>query len=381
MKRIATVSFIQAFAAGMTLFTAPLIFAQDMLQGRSMLGLLGGTFAAVYVLMCLSFRALSRRFGIRTLALLGLGINGCLLVILALAREPLFFLSIFALRAASIALFWPAVEAEIGAPDKAHRLPENTGLFNISWSVGFGVAPLFGLLFWQTLGHRWPLFVAALCSFALAPFFRKSVTSGVSAAIERAPAETSPRQRLFILVSWIASFLIFFSISTIRYIFPELKMNLGISDTSWAFLLFALSIPQVVTFWIMSRWKGWHFRFAPIVVAQVLFALVLLVIILSEVTLVFFLAFAFAGIAVGITFSASLYYSLLEHRDHQVRTGFLEGVVGAGSVFGPIISGSLTGLVLGEVVKAPYLVSLAVLLTGLAIEIGIISKWKSRGGS
>jgi len=377
MKRISIASFIQALAGGTIIFAAPLIFAQDMLQERSMLGLLGGIHAAAYVFTCLSFRGLSRKFGIRSLALLSLGINGSLLVILGFVREPVIFLSIFTLHGASMGLFWPAVEAEIGSAKEAHRLSERVGLFNISWCTGLGIAPLLGLLLWQGLGHRWPFFFSGLCSFALIPLFKNPVNRRVSATIERPSVKISPEQRIFILVCWMASFLVFFSTSTIQYIFPELKMNLGVSDSSWALLLFALSIPQLATFWIMRRSKRWHFRFSPIILAQVLFAPALLMIILSEALFVLFLAFAVAGIAVGITFSASLYYSLLEHHDHHVRTGFLEGVVSTGSVLGPIVSGSLTGLLLGEALKAPYIVSLAVLLTGLTIEIAIISKWKS----
>ena len=71
------------------------------------------------------------------------------------------------------------------------------------------------------------------------------------------------------------------------------------------------------------------------------------------------------GLLAGVTFTASIFYSLYTQSPGGRRTGFHEAIVGSGFLFGPLLGG-IAGEYLGA--RAPYGLAMLVIVGAVIIQ-------------
>ena len=71
------------------------------------------------------------------------------------------------------------------------------------------------------------------------------------------------------------------------------------------------------------------------------------------------------GLLAGVTFTASIFYSLYTREGGGRRTGFHEAIIGSGILFGPLLGGFAAEHI-GS--RSPYLLSAGVVFAGLMLQ-------------
>lgn len=284
------------------------------------------------------------------------------------------FILLSVLTAVAIAHYWPPMQAYLGRGKSRDMLLPALGRFNVAWTLGVFVGPAAGGVLFSF--HPFSGFILSGL-FVLLLFVGLIVVPilepepGVATA--RSVVATSGH---FFPLALLANFATFFVIGFIRTLFPKLATDLGISPDLLGFLLALIALTQLAVFYFMSRTDRWQFRLSPIIFAQLLAALGLGLIGIGTQPIVFACGFLLLGMLIGVTFTASIFYSLYTEGPGGRRTGIHEAIVGSGFLFGPLLG----GLVAEHFnARLPYLMGSMVILATIGIQL-LIHKMKAPRG-
>jgi len=369
--------FVDA-AFGILLICVPLL-AIKMGANSLELGGLGFIITLFYILFCVLFGKLSDRY--KNGHLLWISFLTCSFLSFAfLLSHQLYQLFLFiGILGMASAMFWPSIEVSI-AKKGSGPLIKRTSRFNASWCLGSAIGFLAGGPLFQ-IDPRLPFYFSGLI-FLILVFF---IFTSVKEINHFSPQDTSSKidfpvppdrsSSSYLYTAWIANFTLWFSISIVRCLFPKLSTNLGFSPSVLGILFTCISLAQTITFYALGKLSFWYYRKSILIFTQMVAIVALIITFLTSDVLTFIGAFALLGIAVGITHSASLFYTLNTSQNRGIRAGVHEGILGLGGLFGPLIGGILATR---YTLRAPYL--LAVIVIGASISAQIFFKFK-RGNS
>ena len=338
------------------------------------LGFIGSAGSVTYTLGCLVSGRLADRVGYRRS-----------MAVAAIAVAALMSLYPFATHVGHLTLltggiwlvmsgYWPALQAWLGRGKDPRSLLLALGGFNMAWALGILIGPpLGGVLYAQAVGRPFAIgagLVGAL--FLSLLFLRVRETASAGAAADAGQATGS---RAFLWVAWTANFATFFATGTVRSLFPKFASDLGIAPEPLGRLMALIGLSQVAVFYIVSRTDRWQFRFAPLAAAQFLGIAGLTSVAVGTTSAVFAIGLFALGALTGMTFTASIFYSLFSGGPGGRRTGLHEAIVGSGFLFGPL-AGGIAAEYLGP--RAPYLISAAVILCAIAFEAFLLKKIPAR---
>ena len=307
------------------------------------LGLYGAAGAGVYAVMCLVAGRLSDRFG-RRISAAAIAVVGLIWLIIGRQRVPLALLAFIPIGSAILALFWPSIQAWIGdLSPTPEKLARSLGTFNVLWTTGLMLGPVASGYLW--LAHHYaPFFAGAAVAWITAvallavPVFRSSRRSGADAHETDQP---NPLADAFLSIAWTANYASWYAAGSTRALFPKLAHELGFTEVLTGWLIFAFYVGQVAAFFALRQTKGWQYRRWPLLAGLVCGLVGMSIVTLANAPATFAFGLAVAGISVGITYVASLFYSLqapLEDRGR--RSGIHEAIVGAGLSTGPFFGGA-----------------------------------------
>ena len=358
------------------------------------LGLLPVLSSGVYIAAALAFGRLSDRLSAHRMAMLGAFLRT--LVILALLQAETLGDLFWAMPALGIAngLFWPAVQGGLGRAVDSHRLSGAVGWFNMAWSSGKMMGFALGGVLSDQGGFALPLWVAMGATLVVVPLVPARLGARRSADIPSAPRPEpdvpdevttalpgSPRggaRRLtWRSVGWFANSVLFGVGATLNFQYPKLMDARGMSGTDFGTFLALIYLFQTVSFAALGRWTGWHHRLRPLVGAHLLALLCLLGLLVAHEPWMAWLLAPGIGWALGVSYSASLYYSLLDEAGTGRSSGYHEAVLGAGTLVMPVCAGlAVQGT--GKL-EAAYPFLGLVLLALAAAEFGLV--WRDRSNT
>jgi MFS family permease len=337
------------------------------------LGFISASGALVYSVSCLFSGRLADRIGYRRIMTVA-----CFLIALAfigyLSIDRIWHFALLSvLSAVAISYYWPPLQAWLGRGKPRHVLLPTLGRFNVAWALGVFIGPALG----GTLFEIHPLSGFVLGGVLVGLLFVGMTLLPVhesDSVAESGVVQSSATQfGHFLPLALLANFATFFAIGVVRSLFPKLATDLGITPGLLGYLLAMIAMGQLAAFYFMARTDRWQFRVAPIVFAQLFGAVGLVLLSVGTHPVVFACGFLLIGALIGVTFTASIFYSLFAEGPGGRRTGIHEAIVGSGFLLGPL-AGGLAAEHLNP--RAPYVLAGVVIVVTIGIQI-VIHKSKS----
>jgi MFS family permease len=319
------------------------------------------------------------------------GLFGCM-VAGALMTSAAGVLAVLVAYTVVLLLIWPALEALATADVPPARVPHMVGIYNLTWSGSaalayftggplydwlgarliFGVpAVLFlfqgGVLWWVT--RQWP-------SVGSRPDVAERVVAPAAPPVELRPHPE--RAVTFLRLAWLANPLSYVAIYTLLAVMPGLATALGLSPTQVGLFCSIWFFARLVSFGVLWRWTGWHYRFRFLVVGYVLLMTSFLTILLAPNVAVLVIGQIVFGTSAGMTYYSSLFYSMDLSEARAEHGGLHEAGIGLGICAGPAV-GALSLQMFPAWPHAGAMAVTGVLAGGL---VAMLTVWRrgARGG-
>lgn len=331
--------------------------AVDVGASPAELGVLGAAFAVPYSFLCF---VLARRFSSLD-ARVSMAVSSALLLILCLLSGMVASMPSFLLLAVLVgivsAFFWPPLEHYLGqgkAPDQLYGILSR---FNLWWCSGYAVATATCGLFYEW-DFRLPFLIAAGCLVPIiagTPFLRsKDSPDDRASPLDKPPTETGTlrKKKFFLTTARIFIFLTYASAGGIFALFPKLGDSLHVSKPVVSRIIFFIYLGQLLSFWVLAKTHRWRYKTVFLLGGQLAIAAAFVAVFTSNHTAIFAGAFAVIGIASGLAYFSSLFYTLHEPVFRSSLAGVHEALLASGRLFGPIFFGAIAGI---SNLKIPYL--------------------------
>ena len=250
-----------------------------------------------------------------------------------------------------MAFTWPALEALVSEGESRRGLQRNLGIYNLVWGGCGAVAYFLGGAIIKAGTFRTLFAVVAVIHvgqlfwvLVLERRIRRT-SDGPSLALldpdaaeherERQRAPVSPKT--FLNMAWLANPFAYLAINTVVAVLPTVagKLQLsvaqaGIFGSVWLFV-------RTGSFLLLWLWPGWHYRFRWLNAAYLVMTASFTTLLVSGNLWVVLAAQVAFGLALGLIYYSSLYYSMDVGDTKGEHGGFHEAMIGAGSCAGPAI--------------------------------------------
>lgn len=345
------------------------------------LGIIGSVGAAMYALTTVSAGALSDKIGRKRVIIAGALIGGVSLATMPLSRAPVHLILLNGIFGAGMACFWPVLEAWLTEEGDAEQIRRGLGGFNVSWSIGGALGPLIGGFLYAGSSTLAFLVAASGTAFvAYLAFLHREpailpVSDGTEDLVNVARNGPIRVNRSLLYAAWMANFTGWFAISEIRVLFPKFAVTLGMEPGTIGILIFILSIALTVAFFLLGISGWWHTRTSPLFCAQAIIILLLIAMTRFDSALSLSVVLFGLGTCFGVTYSYSLYFSLVGSLNKGAAGGRHEMVLGTGALLGPLMGGAVAEILRTQ--RAPYALGAIAVLVSLILQIGIMRKFRS----
>lgn len=363
-----------------SVFTNTSFYTSYLGLSSTFLGVLMAITTAFFAVLAIPFGRLSDRIDRRHVLYASCLVLGAVSIGLPRCRTSFQLLLIFPGIGISTALFWPAYEAWLAEHEGEGKLIQRVMLFNLFWSIGGTLGPAFSSYLYGDADPFRPFYLSgilALLAFVTilgnrfqAPVITKAHQSDQSETLYPPPTVRTA----YLNLARCANFASWFVLGVLRRLAPKLTKEMGMPPTIFGNLMLTLGGVQTLAFLLLGTGYStrWHYRFAPILIVQLLVILSFLGIWQIQHTLLWGLGFAVVGVSVAFTYFSSLYYGLDRHVDKGNKSGWHEAILGVGILLGPLSGGILADSQWG--VRSPYLLCAVAIGIAILIEVFILFK-------
>lgn len=275
---------------------------------------------------------------------------------------------------------WPALEAHATQDESNPGTKRMVGIYNLTWSGCAGVIYFAGGSMFEWLGARSLFWIPAFIyttQFALTHWLERLPRSPAPSPAPSEPhhPEAAAFQQpvspaSFLKMAWLANPFAYIAINSLLAVVPfrstELGLTIAQSGWFWAIWLFT----RVGTFALLWRWNGWHYRFRWMLAAFLALMAAYLVLLLSRSFALLIAAQVVFGLATGLLYNASLFYSMDVGETHGEHGGIHEAAIGLGICLGPAIGAGALWLAPAQPHASAFGVT-GLLLVGLTGLVGL----------
>jgi predicted MFS family arabinose efflux permease len=242
---------------------------------------------------------------------------------------------------------WPSLEALVSEGETRAGLQRMVGLYNVVWAATGALAYFVGGGVLEQLGPKSFLLVPAailVVQLALTVWLERAAKAGPhpsatdradvgcdAPAIPHPPAET----KLFLRMAWFANPFAYIAINTLVAVMPLVAARLGLSTTLAGVCGSVWCFARMGAFYVFWQWPGWHYRFRWLLTAFLLLIASFAVILLVPNLAVLVLAQLVFGLAIGLIYYSSLFYSMDAGDTKGEHGGIHEAAIGLGNFAGP----------------------------------------------
>jgi len=270
----------------------------------------------------------------------------------------------------------------VGESGPDEELGRSIGAFNVAWSAGKMLGFVTGGVIIAAAGPDPALLSAAVLTAATGFLLPQRVGDpGGTRIREIGSREFVPgpvagldagTRRAWRRLGWLANFVLFGIGATLNYQYPKWMIASGFTGRDFGVFLGAIYLFQTLSFVLLRRWDGWHFRIRPLLAAQG--AALIAVIVLPRLhSLGWIWATApWLGLGLGLSYNSSIYYSLFREPGRGRHTGIHEALLGSGTFLLPLLGG--VSAQLASNLAAPYLLCAVVLASAMVVETGLVRR-------
>ena len=280
------------------------------------------------------------------------------------------------LLGASMACFWPSVQASIADRARPGALEHDLGRFNLSWSLGKGSGFLFGGILLSAFGAPVVFTIASLLVFAIfcvLPIPNSDGLGPIDALLARdarrragmgtADSDTSlataapragaappvtvdaaaidARALVFRRLAWAANCTAYGVAASLIYHYPRVVAAHGWSTRVFGVFLGGIYFTQTLAFlFMMRRPDTWRFQRARLYLPQLAMLAALVALPFADQPRLAIAAPVY-GAGLGICYYSSIYYSLLAPSARGRNAGVHEALIGLGGMVVPLAGGIL----------------------------------------
>lgn len=248
--------------------------------------------------------------------------------------------AVFALWTIAVCFIWPAIEG-IVCEKSGEKLPDMVGFYNMTWAGGSAIAYFTAGLLFERFGMEslfWiPLMLVAFETLLLVQIVRFTGKRN-GAAVPIAVIFNSERpadSKHFMHLAWCANPLSYVAINTVIPLIPSLSANLGLTTGKAGIVCSVWMFARLGAFISLWRWTGWHYRFKWLSGALFIMATCFTMIVLAASVPLLIVAQIGFGLATGLIYYSSLYYSMNVSEEKGAHGGLHEAMIGAGLFLGP----------------------------------------------
>jgi predicted MFS family arabinose efflux permease len=244
----------------------------------------------------------------------------------------------------SMCLTWPTLQALLSHHETPDRMSRTAGIYNMIWAAGAAVAYLTGGALLETFGGEtlfWlPAGLHLVQLIIMARLPKADTTATPAPAAEAVLSPHSPptrRARTFLYLAWLANPFAYIAINGILPVIPKLSANLGLNHANAGLVCsvwFWVRFGAFVWFWL---WPGWHYRFSWLLGSFIALAASFTAILLSSQIWMLVAAQVVFGLAVGLIYYSSLFYSMDVGESKGKLGGIHEAAIGMGVFTGPTV--------------------------------------------
>jgi len=185
----------------------------------------------------------------------------------------------------------------------------------------------------------------------------------------------TPRAAVFLRLAWLANPFAYVAINTLIAVVPGVTRRLGLSPMAAGFCCSLWCFSRLGAFFVLWRWAGWHYRFRWLLVAYIALVGTFAAMVLAPNVPILVAAQLVFGVAVGLIYYSSLFYSMDLGDTKGEHGGIHEAAIGVGNFAGPAV-GAASLYFLPAYSDSGALAVSGLLLLGLG---GLLTIWR-RGG-
>jgi predicted MFS family arabinose efflux permease len=295
-------------------------------------------------------------------------------------------LVVFVVWTVSASFVWPNLQALLSR-ESPGELPRTVGIYNIVWAAGSAAAYFTGGLFfdYSALGTVFwlPAAFNVIQLVLLYPLEKQAALSGTTHPVAEADANVPPapnprdtaKARAFLRLAWVANPFSYLAIYGFVPVVPQLAGHFKLTPTYAGFVCSAwlwVRMAAFVWFWL---WPGWHYRFRWLLASFLALIAGFIIILLGPSLWLLIAAQLVFGLAIGLVYSSSLYYSMDVGASRSKRGGGThEAVIGLGIGAGSAAGFASLRMFPGHPDAATWGIG-AVLAAGLLVFLFIRLRW------
>lgn len=297
----------------------------------------------IYALAAWQCGKFAQRQGFHASLKLGFaGLTVCM-VTGALAHTALGNLITLAAYSVVLLFIWPALEALTSEREPPERVPHMVGIYNCTWSAAAAVAYFTGGKLYDSLGAGAVFWLPAaiflgqlLLAFWLSHQARSVVVPEMKIPDtgprhpEAAAFRRSASPQTFLKLAWLANPLAYVAVNTLFAVMPGLAQKLNLSPTRVGLFCSVWLFGRLAAFALLWRWTGWHYRFRWLAAGFVMLIASFALILLASQLWIVVSAQIFFGLASGLMYYSSLFYSMDVGEAKGEHGGLHEGAIGLG---------------------------------------------------
>ncbi|HEX3798042.1 MAG TPA: MFS transporter [Verrucomicrobiae bacterium] len=253
---------------------------------------------------------------------------------------------IVALWTLAVCLTWPTLQALFSEKSARGQAGRTAGIYNVVWAGAAAIAYLTSGALLDTFGGEILFWLSAALNLAqlalLPPLQKLSATVPSTDDLPAAPDATATltprpiaRSRKFLHLAWLANPFAYVGIYGVIPIIPKLAQHFDLTPTMASLICsvwFWSRLGAFLWFWL---WPGWHYRLGWLLGAFIGLIASFIAILLSTQVWMLAVAQIIFGLAVGLIYYSSLFYSMDGGESKGKKGGFHEAAIGLGIFIGP----------------------------------------------
>jgi hypothetical protein len=241
----------------------------------------------------------------------------------ALAPTALAEIAVIAVFSVVLLFIWPALEALTTEHEPPSRLPHAIGWYNGMWSGAAAFAYFTGGGLYEWLGAGAVFWTPAVIYFAGLVVTRwlahraaiavpppPPTTAELAHPAEAVLASPSVPPQAFLKLGWLANPFSFVAIFTLIALMPGLVDKFELAPTQVGLFCSVWLFGRLGSFIWLWHWTGWHYRFRWLAGGYLLLTGTFIAILVAPVLWLVLAAQIGFGIACGILYYSSLFYSM-----------------------------------------------------------------------